>query len=425
LVVPRFAGRKFLLRETTDKEKRENKMRKPLTLKLALILTLAIAACGAIVQQSAAADNSSIDEKAFKKALSNWTDYRDGIIGKFSEMSQEEADAAYFDEDSELNKMGDSEELRILEESIRPVLYHYGSDQETLNDREVLALVVNSGIFIDTSEGDPDLIPDDKFLHGLIKHRLSGDAQAYMAAADLEPPSFYSDGGLAYSVEEMGDWAVAWETFISEHPDNRHKERAAERYEFFMKNIFFCELDNTRTFSFSSGSEGMMEEYWIKGLNAVAAKHKGTVTASLVSEYVTAVKRNGRKFSQSTQNKFWQKIASAFVEVDKVRLYVTGDNVNIRPKPDAKSGVLSKVSAESGVYFQRSGVYFIAEAETLTDATGMDWYRIVYIVEYIGDGKRAYRTTKEWLGQNAVYISSNYVSVSYLDERDKEILKGR
>jgi hypothetical protein len=181
-----------------------------------------------------------------------------------------------------------------------------------------------------------------------------------------------------------------------------------------MKNIFFCELDNSRTFS---GSERMMEEYWIKGLNAVAAKHKGTVTASLTSEYVTAVKRNGRKFSQSTQNKFWQKIASAFLEVDKVCLDVTGDNVNIRSAPDAKSNVLRKVSDEFGVYF-------IADAETLTDATGMDWYRIVYRVED-GDDERAYWTLKDWLGESAAYISSNYVSVSYLDERDKEILKGR
>jgi vacuolar-type H+-ATPase subunit E/Vma4 len=227
-------------------------MRKSLTLKLALILTLAIAACGAIVQQSSAADNISIDEKAFKKALSNWTDYRDRVIGKFSEMSQEEADEAYFDEDSELNKMWRPEELEALDESIRPVLSRYLKMLDTIplypdmlkldayiealgeNDREVLALVVNSGLIIVTSEGDSYLIPDHKFLRGLIKHRLSGDAQAYMAAADLEPPSFYSDGGLAYSVEEMGDWAVAWETFISEHPDNRHKERAAERYGFFI-----------------------------------------------------------------------------------------------------------------------------------------------------------------------------------------------
>jgi hypothetical protein len=268
--------------------------------------------------------------------------------------------------------------------------------------------VVNSGIIIRTEEGNSYLIPDDKFLHGLIKHRLSGDAQAYMAVKNLEPQSIYS-------LEEMGDWAVAWETFISEHPDNRYKERAAERYWSFMTDIFFSGPDNAESFSDITRT---MEEWWIEGLNAVAAKHKGTVTASLTSEYVTAVERNGRKYSRSIENKFWQKIMSAFWEGDKVRLYVGGDNVNIRSKPDAKSGVLGQVN---------SGAVFIADAETLTDATGMDWYRIVYIVEDVddSDGERAYRTTKEWLGESAAYISLNYVELRYLDERDKEFLKGR
>lgn len=91
---------------------------------------------------------------------------------------------------------------------------------------------------------------------------------------------------------------------------------------------------------------------------------------------------------------------------EPLRAMVTGENVNIREKPNATAKVVRQVSAsEAGV--------FIVDSATITDkASGLTWYRILYSVSEMDES-----TYSEY---GSGYIASKFIRVRPLSAAEKK-----
>ena len=270
---------------------------------------LAQTAPGPLVLEDYGSLNGAVDEKKFKPALEAWIEHGNALVAEFKALPPNQADRRLID-DNPLRNLQLAAPLERLEKIVRPVLSrwenHWDQAQLSADDRRVVAVLQKYGLKLEAVEGYPFLMVDQVFFENLIKPYLSPAAADYLALKGGQPQIFFADAGCYYSVEEMGDWAAAWENLLAGSPDSAYKETAGDWYRLFMNFILFSELDNTP--AFPRYNEGKMEEHWLEGLKTVAARHPGSRTADMVTRFIAAIEADGCTLSPAVKKDFTAEI---------------------------------------------------------------------------------------------------------------------
>ena len=253
----------------------------------------------------------AIDEESFNAALQSWIQHCNKTIEQFEGIPPQEADKLFFQEDL-LQKLFSDQNLKSLEDSLKPLFARWGQhwDLNALseNDRGVVALLGQYGLTMLSAEGDAYLQINEVFFDNLFKPFLSPESSAYLAVKHQIPAVFFEDAGLAHSIQKMGDWAILWEQYLAV-PDNTgpYRQDAAARYTEIMNILFFCEVENTP--AFPRYNKRRMEQAWIRDLRAVSDKYPTSETGAIIVEFLTKIKKDGRKLAPATKKAITAGIA--------------------------------------------------------------------------------------------------------------------
>jgi len=257
----------------------------------------------------------ALDERTFKSALEDWARQCNHVLDEFRQMSDNVADRAFMGRNDFLKELEeDNGHMARLQRVTSPVLLrwqrHGDSDKLRQDDRKVLSILKEYYIVPESAEGTPFLVFDRAAFNGRLLPYLSSALRAYLKVHDSQPQKFFYDAACRYSVKQMGGWAVEWERFIAANQHSLYRDDAQKRYHFFMAYILFSDLDNTP--AFPRHTRGKMEQSWIGELRAVTAMNAGTRTATIVNDYLNALKSNDYKLSKGIKQTFSNAIEAPF-----------------------------------------------------------------------------------------------------------------
>ena len=239
-------------------------------------------------------------------ALQAWITRYNSVLQHFSHLPVSAADKLFLSESSPLARLQDTPELSALREAVTPALNRLDMMESTPQDDELFSLLCRHGIGVERSEGSHFLVVRDRFFQHQLEPRLSLELRQWLAVRDAQPRWLYEDAGLAYSLEETGQWAVSWEHFIDAHPDSPYVDRARGEYFKFLQILMFCTADNTPAFSRHNG--GRMSVVWRNSLTGLVQEYPGTRLSFLLKDYLAALGKEGFKLSDRTRRDFERRL---------------------------------------------------------------------------------------------------------------------
>lgn len=253
-----------------------------------------------------ACPDGSTDAAALKTALSGWTRHVDRLADEIRALPEDKRLERALSGEAGAD-LGESPAFEALGAALEGCLERLGDrvgEEESMSSsaaiRPLREVLNRHGVTIDVGEGSYFIVPEQDAVLSRVMPSLPEDARAVAALLLKQPRRFFEDAGCLHGVEEMGGWAVEWETLLARGLAPDAARAAGDRYRFFMEHLLWSEMDNTPTFDRRSGRMG---KEWADGLRAVGRAHPNTRTAAVIAAYLDALKPGGMKRSAQARKR--------------------------------------------------------------------------------------------------------------------------
>lgn len=260
----------------------------------------------------------AVDEAAMLDAVQRWIrEYNTELsaIGK-SDETQIVQSLLNMDE-MPLSALWNSKVKEEMETIVEPVLERWEcslAKKEPLrsSEQKILALLDRLGLIPACEEGMTFLRLN---YDGFYKHvRFSPEARAFVDVLVSQPlckEELGDEEGLVFwSQADMADWASQLEHFLRGNAGSPYAPEALKRYQATINLMLLHNLP-------PRGEDGIMKQWdWWKNemLGDIAEKHHGTLTGSLVEEFIARVDANGRKEPKDLKPSLVARINAVFAQ---------------------------------------------------------------------------------------------------------------
>lgn len=310
--------------------------------------TLSDVACEGVVNGSAMLD-----------ALDRWVSECNGKLLSMGDGDEKQIIQSLLDmEERPLAALWNSNIKAEIETLVEPVLERWLTVRtrgKNPADQKVLAMLGRFGLIPDSDEGVPFLRLDYDFFYKRVCFNPEGRALADVLVS--QPLCKEELGGEDYSMVwsqiDMADWAVQLERFLRGNAKNPYAPDVLKRYRAIINLMLFQNVP-------PRDQDGVMDQWdWWKTemLGDIAKKHHGTLTGTLVEEFMASVDANGQREPKDLKPRLVARIDAALApgkteeaaaeqnEAANVQYYegkgVINDKIPVAVWFDSKDGLVS------------------------------------------------------------------------------------
>ena len=265
-----------------------------------------------------------VDTLLLKACLHKAMEIRDDLIKELKKASPDEAYAIYtshkyrFDYAPEFDKI-DS----LLGESMLLRWYNYRSKKENRvyyetfdenfnagipplknNDPEIIEMLENAGLDVDSSEGMSYLTLSATAYYATFEPYFDDETREF-AGPEVRYPRIVEDAALFATCEQLLDRCILLEKFLEKYPESRFRKEALSIYKYYMSNILFCTYDNTPTFEYSydHNSYNKIDPAKLKEIEALPGRYPDSQADAIIREYLKDLKANNYKYHEAFEKK--------------------------------------------------------------------------------------------------------------------------
>ena len=302
--------------------------------------------------------DGAVDEAAMLNTVQRWIRECNTELSAIGNSDEKQIIQSLLDMDERpLAALWNSNVKAEIETLVEPVLERWLNVRtrgKNPADQKVLAMLGHFGFIPDSDEGVAYLRLNYAFFYKRV--HFSPEGRAFVDVLVSQPLCKEELGGedyyMVWSQSHMADWAVQLEHFLRGNAGSPYAPDALKRYRAIMNLMLFQNLP-------PRGQDGVMDRWdWWKTemLGDIVKTHRGTLTGSLVEEFIAGVDANGRKEPKDLKPRLAARINAALApgKVEKaaeqnaaarVRYYEGKGSINGRIPVavwfDSKDGLVS------------------------------------------------------------------------------------
>lgn len=305
--------------------------------------------------------DGAVDEAAMLNVVRCWIEECNIELSAIGESDEKHIIRSLLDMDEmPLSALWNSNVKEEIAGLVEPVLERWDrvmANKESLSssDQKILAMLDSLGLIPAREEGA--VFPRLNYAFFYKRVHFSPEGRAFVDVLVSQPLCKEELGGedglVFWSQNDMADWAAQLENFLRDNAGNPYAPDALKRYQAIINLMLFQDIP-------PRGQDGVMERWnWWKTemLGNIAKKHQGTLTGTLVEEFMVSVDANGQKVPKDLERRLSARIDAEFApgkteeaaaeqnEAEKVQYYegkgVINNRIPVAVWFDSKDGLVS------------------------------------------------------------------------------------